>query len=184
MSDASTLIREARTGAGLSMWALAALSDVSVITICRIEHDQVDPTLRTLRTLRKLLGAVGEGLELGRHSVLQSPQLASLADAWSIDRCGQERPDWRRMRAFLDHLERRPELAQWSDPCRLPQDRRASTISLLVWRKRLPTTGVLRARRGQRACPCSNRPGRALERHAYVARPLLALCSSSPCELF
>ena len=181
MSDASTLIREARTGAGLSMRALAALVDVSFTTICRIEHDQVDPTTGTLR---KLLGAVGEDLELGRRSALQSPQLASLADAWSIDRCGQERPDWRRMRAFLDHLERRPELAQWSDPCRLPQDRRASTISLLVWRKRLPTTAVLRARRGQRACPCSNRLGRALERHAYVAQPLLALCSSSPCELF
>ena len=138
MSDASTLIREARTGAGLSMWALAALSDVSVITICRIEHDQVDPTLRTLRTLRKLLGAVGEDLELGRRSALQSPQLASLADASSIDRSGQERPDWTRRRAFLDHMER----------------------------------------------PRSHRPGRALERHAYVARPLLALCSSSPCELF
>ena len=134
MSDASTLIREARTGAGLSMRALAALVDVSFTTICRIEQDQVDPTTGTLR---KLLGAVGEDLELGRRSALQSRQLASLADASSMDRSGQERPDWTRMRAFLDHMER----------------------------------------------PRSHRPGRALERHACVARPLLALRPSSPCEI-
>jgi transcriptional regulator with XRE-family HTH domain len=108
MSDAATLIRHAREEAGLSLRALAARSDVSYTTICRIEHGQIDPTTGTLR---KLLGALGEDLELAGHPLSRSPELAELADAWLTDRFGQDQPDWTRMRAFLDDLARRPELA-------------------------------------------------------------------------
>lgn len=107
MGDAATLIREARTEAGLSLRALADRSDVSFTTISRIEHGHIDPTTGTLR---KLLNALGEDLELGRRRVQEGPRLASLADAWSQDRSGQDQPDWTRLRAFLDLLSRRPEL--------------------------------------------------------------------------
>jgi len=109
VGGAATLIREAREGAGLSLRSLADRSDVSFTTICRIEHGQVDPTTGTLR---KLLGAMGQDLELRRRPVPRGPQLAELADAWSTDRAGQDRPDWTRLRTFLDYLARRPELAE------------------------------------------------------------------------
>jgi transcriptional regulator with XRE-family HTH domain len=108
MKEAATLIREAREEAGLSLRALAERSDVSYTTICRVEHGRMDPTTGTLR---KLLAALGQDLELRRRHVLQGPQLASLVDAWSRDRFGQDQPEWPRLRALLDHLARRPELA-------------------------------------------------------------------------
>jgi transcriptional regulator with XRE-family HTH domain len=109
MSDAATLIRGAREEAGLSLRALADRSDVSFTTICRIEQGHVDPTTGTLR---KLLEALGESLELQRHPISRGPQLAELVDAWATDKLGQDHPDWTRLRAFLDYLERRPEYAE------------------------------------------------------------------------
>lgn len=106
MTDAATLVREARRDAGLSLRALAERADVSFTTVFRIEHNQLDPTTGTLR---KLLGALGQELELGRSTSAQGPQLAELSDAWSTDRAGQDQPDWTRLRAFLDHLGRHPE---------------------------------------------------------------------------
>jgi len=108
MSEAATLIREAREEAGLSMRALADRSDVSYTTIFRIEHGQIDPTLGTLR---KLLGAVGEDLDLTRCPGPETPQLAALCDAWSTDLLGEPQPDWTRLRAFLDYLTRHNDLA-------------------------------------------------------------------------
>jgi transcriptional regulator with XRE-family HTH domain len=108
MKGAAALIREAREESGLSLRGLADGSDVSYTTICRIEQGHIDPTTGTLR---KLLGALGEELELGRRPAPAGPQLADLTDAWSTDRFGQDQPDWTRLRAFLDHLARRPELA-------------------------------------------------------------------------
>jgi transcriptional regulator with XRE-family HTH domain len=106
VTDAATLVREARRDAGLSLRALAERADVSFTTVFRIEHGEVDPTTGTLR---KLLGALGQELELGRSALAQGPELAELADAWSSDRAGQDQPDWTRLRAFLDHLGRHPE---------------------------------------------------------------------------
>ncbi len=106
VTDAATLVREARRNAGLSLRALAERADVSFTTVFRIEHDQLDPTTGTLR---KLLGALGQELELGRSTSARGPQLAELFDAWSTDRAGQDQPDWTRLRAFLDHLGRRPD---------------------------------------------------------------------------
>lgn len=108
MSDAATLIHEAREEAGLSLRALAARSDVSYTTISRIENGRIDPSTGTLR---KLLGALGEDLELGRRRIGEVPQLAALSDAWSKDRTGRDQPDWTRLRAFLDYLARRPGVA-------------------------------------------------------------------------
>lgn len=106
VSEAATLLREAREEAGLSLRALAERADVSYTTVFRIEHGQIDPTTGTLA---KLLGALGEDLELGRRPRRQGPQLAELVDAWSRDRMGQDQPDWTRLRAFVDHLARHPE---------------------------------------------------------------------------
>ena len=103
VTDAATLVREARRDAGLSLRALAERADVSFTTVFRIEHNQVDPTTGTLR---KLLGALGQELELGRSTPAQGPQLAELSDAWSTDRAGQDQPDWTQLRAFLDRLGR------------------------------------------------------------------------------
>ena len=108
VNNAATLIRQAREEAGMSLRALAALADVSYTTVFRIEHGQIDPTTATLR---KLLGALGEDLELGRRRIATGSELASLLDAWSTDRSGQEQPDWTRLRAFLDHLARHPDEA-------------------------------------------------------------------------
>ena len=108
MAQAATLIREAREEAGLSLRAMAARSDVSYTTICRIEKGHLDPTTGTLG---KLLGAVGEDLDLRRCPAKPVPQLAELADAWTRDRADQDQPAWPRLRTFLDHLARHPELA-------------------------------------------------------------------------
>ena len=40
-----------------------------------------------------------------------APQIAELTDAWYTDRAGQDQPDWTRLRAFIGHLDRHPELA-------------------------------------------------------------------------
>jgi transcriptional regulator with XRE-family HTH domain len=106
VTDAASLVRKARSDAGLSLRALAERADVSFTTVFRIEHGQLDPTTGTLQ---KLLGALGQELELGRSTSERAPQLTELSDAWSTDRAGQDQPDWTRLRAFLDHLDRHPE---------------------------------------------------------------------------
>ena len=108
MTEAATLIKEARQEAGLSMRALADRADVSFTTICRIENQQIDPTLSTLR---KLLAAVGEKLDLTRCPGQDTLQLATLHDAWSTDPLGDPQPNWTRLRAFLDYLTRHDDLA-------------------------------------------------------------------------
>jgi transcriptional regulator with XRE-family HTH domain len=105
MPDPALLLRQARYDTGLSMRALARLADVSYTTICRIEHGQVDPTVGTLR---KLLAATGGALELSSRPE-EIPRLADLADAWSKDHRGEDRPDWTRLRVFADYLRRHPE---------------------------------------------------------------------------
>lgn len=107
MGEAAGFVRQAREEAGLSLRALAARSDVSYTTICRIERRHLDPTTGTLE---KLLGALGEELQLGRRPAASGPRLAELTDAWERDRSGQDQPVWPRLRAFLDHLTRHPEL--------------------------------------------------------------------------
>jgi hypothetical protein len=67
----------------------------------------MDPTIGMLT---KLLEATGRDLEVSaKESAI--PHLSDLVDAWQTDRGGQDRPDWTRLRAFLDLLARRPDLA-------------------------------------------------------------------------
>ena len=104
MAQAATMVRGARTSAGLTMRALAARADVATSTIARIESGKVDPTVGMLA---RLLSAAGRELELGTHRG-SGPEIADLTDAWSRGPRG-DRPDWTRLRAFLDHLARHPE---------------------------------------------------------------------------
>lgn len=106
-STAAELVRNARAEAGLSMRDLAARAAVSYTTVCRIERGQVDPTVSTLR---KLLLAMGEDLRFTRTPI-DIPTLAELSDAWEPSPAGDERIDWTRLRAFVDHLERHREHA-------------------------------------------------------------------------
>jgi transcriptional regulator with XRE-family HTH domain len=86
------------------MRALAARADVATSTIARIESGKVDPTVGMLA---RLLSAAGRELQLGTERQ-PGPQIADLADAWSRGPRG-DRPDWARLRAFLDQLARHPE---------------------------------------------------------------------------
>lgn len=104
MIEAATLVRDARTSAGLSLRALAERAGVATSTVLRIEAGQVDPTVGMLA---RLVGAAGQELELATRRS-PGPEIASLTDAWRRTTRG-DLPDWTRLRAFLDHLALRPE---------------------------------------------------------------------------
>jgi transcriptional regulator with XRE-family HTH domain len=88
------------------MHALAARARVAYTTVSRIEHGQLDPTTGMLQ---RLLAATGARLELSAKAD-EIPQLADLVDAWKVEQ-GSARPNWTRLRAFLDMLAQHPELA-------------------------------------------------------------------------
>jgi transcriptional regulator with XRE-family HTH domain len=100
------LLTVARLEAGLSMHALAARAQVAYTTVSRIEHGQVDPTTGMLQ---RLLAATGMQLEFSTKADA-IPQLADLVDAWKVEQ-GSAPPNRTRLRAFLDMLAQRPELA-------------------------------------------------------------------------
>jgi transcriptional regulator with XRE-family HTH domain len=105
--DLARLLREARAAAGLSMRGLAARAGTSASTVARIEAGTMDPTVGMFR---RLLLAAGHEVEFLLRPAEARPQLADLSDAWRRGSTG-ERPDWTRLRAFLDHLALRPENA-------------------------------------------------------------------------
>lgn len=104
MTSIGMLIREAREGADLSMRALAKRADVAFSTVSRIESGEIDPTTGMLRGLMK---AAGQQLEF-THEPSEGPDVGALADAWHPGTAG-DRPDWTRLRAFLDFLAMHPE---------------------------------------------------------------------------
>lgn len=104
MADAANMLRDARTSAGLTMRALAARAHVATSSVARIEAGTIDPTIGMLA---RLLSAAGRELEIVTHRA-PGPEIADLADAWSRGPRG-DRPDWTRLRAFLDHLALHPE---------------------------------------------------------------------------
>jgi transcriptional regulator with XRE-family HTH domain len=61
MSDAATLLREARYAAGLSQAALAERLDVSQAAIAKLERQGANPTVNTLDNV---LSATGHRLKL------------------------------------------------------------------------------------------------------------------------
>jgi len=134
MHSPSSLLREARARAGLSTRELARRSGLSASTISRIETGAIDPTMTTLQRLMDAAGM--ELVILGRRpraasaphphqsSAAATPDpaassgslddggdvmLADLHDAWQTTSVGP-RPDWTRLRAFLDYLGRHPQL--------------------------------------------------------------------------
>lgn len=122
VSRSATILRGARTSAGLSIRALAETAQVSPSTISRIESGSMEPTLSMLE---RLLAAAGFGLDV----VLQTRtglQVADLVDAWSPSPQG-EVIDWTRLRAFLDYLDSDPEVTSRA----LAQMPRASGSELL-----------------------------------------------------
>jgi len=101
---ASDLVRRARQTAGLSARSLAGRARVPTSTVTRVESGQVDPTLGMLR---RLLDGAGQELRVGAEPARRGPTLADLADAW-IDSPEGGRPDWTRLRSFLDFLVLHP----------------------------------------------------------------------------
>lgn len=109
MEDARALVAEARRGAGLSIRELGRLAGVSFTTISRIEAGEMDPTVGMLK---RILAASGRRLRLTADASPQPQRLlADLASAVTETDAG-ERPDWTRLRAFLDHLALHPEETQ------------------------------------------------------------------------
>lgn len=104
MMPGAVVLREARQSAGLSVRGLAAAAGVAYSTVARIESGRLDPTTGMLS---RLLEAAGCQLELAAVRV-PVPRLADLVDAWTVDALGQDRPDWTRLRGFLDHLAEHP----------------------------------------------------------------------------
>ena len=87
------------------MRGLAAAAGVAASTVARIESGRLDPTVGMVS---RVLEAAGCRLDLGAVP-LEVPRLADLVDAWSVDPAGQERPDWTRLRGFLDVLSEHPQ---------------------------------------------------------------------------
>jgi len=116
VNEAAALIKDARARAGLSTRAMAQRAGVTASTVSRVESGLMDPTLGTLQ---KLMAAVGcelviyprrSGSSTSRAAAAPStPALADLHDAWRSTPQGV-RPDWTRIRAFLDYLALHPEL--------------------------------------------------------------------------
>lgn len=93
-------LQKARADAKLSMRELSERAHVAASTVSRIESGQVTPTLPTYE---RLLAACGEVLDT---VPMNAPSIDSLTDAWDEK---ASRPDWTRIRNFLDTLDRHPE---------------------------------------------------------------------------
>ncbi len=105
MSSAATLVKDARASADLSVRALAERARVAGSTVSRIEAGEVDPGIQTVS---RLLAACGRELGLVVKPST-APSIRSLASAWSVGTDGEPRPDWTRLRAFLDYLAFHPD---------------------------------------------------------------------------
>src|SRR3954453_1387406 len=95
---AATVLRNARTRAGLSRTALAAKAGVPTSTVSRIEDERSDPTGTMLE---RLLSAAGARLVAAVAPTDGSPTLAELATA--VETVGRPlKIDWTRLRGFVD----------------------------------------------------------------------------------
>lgn len=102
--NGAAVLRDARTGAGLSRRALAAKAGVPTSTVSRIEDGLSDPTLGTLE---RLVNAAGADLLVEARPREDRLSLAELATAWS-DQAGRVKIDWTRLRAFVDRTRQNP----------------------------------------------------------------------------
>lgn len=115
MSDVGTLVKESRERAGLSVRALAEHAGVAASTVSRIEAGKVSPTVETLQSL---MHACGRELELKTASA--GPSLAMLSDAWTNTKTGETRPDFTRIRSFLDSVAADPD-KRWPSVVEAPE---------------------------------------------------------------
>lgn len=115
VSDVATLVRESRERAGLSVRALAEHAEVAASTVSRIEAGKVSPTVETLQSL---MHACGRELEL--KTARAGPSLATLRDAWTSTKTGETRPDFTRLRSFLDSLAADPD-KRWPSVVEAPE---------------------------------------------------------------
>lgn len=105
----ATLVREARSSAGLSRRTLAAKAGVPISTVSRIEEDESDPTLTMLD---RLLTAAGRRLVVEAPPRDDALTLAELATAVDGER-SRLKIDWTRLRGFVDWIDLHPgELAR------------------------------------------------------------------------
>ena len=102
MDAPADLLHSARTRAGLSVRALAALAGISPNTVMDIEKGRTDPGLGTLT---RLLDAAGYELTGGlrRRKITPRVALADLSDKHSGDE-----PDWTAFRGAIDWLRQHP----------------------------------------------------------------------------
>jgi transcriptional regulator with XRE-family HTH domain len=106
MKELGDIVASVRREAGLSLRELARLSGVSFTTINRIESGSVDPSFGMVQ---RILAATGRSLQIvDEPSKPPPPSIANLSDAVATSGSG-ERPDWTRLRAFLDYLARYPD---------------------------------------------------------------------------
>ena len=102
------LVKAAREDASLTVRELAARAGVAASTVSRIERRYMDPTVGMLD---RLLDAAGHDLELTARRSHQG-RLSALTDAWRLGPDGTDRPDWTRLRVFLDYLRLHPALTR------------------------------------------------------------------------
>lgn len=105
MKDCATILRDARTDAGLSRRALANKAGVPTSTVSRIEEGQSDPTVGMLA---RLVDAAGSDLVVEARPRDDRLTIAELATAFD-DESGRLKIDWTRLRAFVDRVQQDPE---------------------------------------------------------------------------
>lgn len=172
MEDIATLLREARSAAGLSARALAIRAGVSTTTVTRIERGDMDPTVGMLR---RLLEAAGHAVTITIRSTERPLELADLTDAWATGPAG-DRPDWTRLRAFLDSLALHPSRTAEAIECRPKPSGSAMVDALLaaIADKLADDTGLPRpswtAARSRRLHPAWETPGTPRMQDAALAQ--------------
>jgi len=101
------MIRDARLAAGASASEVARRAGVATTTVTRTESGKMNPTILMLE---KLLNAVDYRLVVTVEKISNEP-ISELTNAWTDEPWGRE-IEWTRLRAFVDHLVRKPELTR------------------------------------------------------------------------
>jgi transcriptional regulator with XRE-family HTH domain len=102
----ATLLRGARTRAGLSRRTLAERAGVAITTVSRIEDGRTDPTIGMLA---RLIAAAGSRLEAAAVADASSvPTIAELVTAITVVD-DEDRVDWTRLRGFVDFVVQHPD---------------------------------------------------------------------------
>jgi len=101
------ILRNARLVAGASASEVARRAGVATTTVTRTESGTMNPTILMLE---KLLNAVDYRLVVTVEKI-SNETISDLTNAWTDEPWGHE-IEWTRLRAFVDHLARNPELTR------------------------------------------------------------------------